>query len=178
MRIRIRMLKRTDAVDSTAMDPQVCREHLAEVLAEEVDLLAELRSLLEREYEVLGSKDAAALEKTVLERQQQVGALARIEEHRRSLCSLYGYSPDHAGLEQLLLWCDPRGTLVSRLRECARRAADCRDLNDRNGTMVAAKLKRVEGLLEALGGRPGTADTYGSNGSAAPTRQGRVLGAA
>lgn len=176
--MRTRTLKRTDVVDSTAMDPQVCREHLAEVLAEEVDLLAELRSLLEREYEVLGSKDTVALEKTVLARQQQVGALARIEEHRRSLCSLYGYSPDYAGLERLLVWCDPQGTLISRLRECAQRAADCRELNDRNGTMVATKLKRVEGLLEALGGRPSTADTYGSNGSAAPTRPGRVLGAA
>lgn len=160
------------------MDADVCREHLAEVLGEEVGLLAELRSLLEREYEVLGARDAVALEKTVLARQERVGALARIEEHRRSLCSMHGYSPDYAGLEGLLVWCDPQGTLVSRLRECAKRAADCRDLNDRNGTMVSAKLKRVEGLLGALTGRSSAADTYSANGSAAPTRPGRVLGAA
>jgi flagellar biosynthesis protein FlgN len=161
------------------MDPDVCREHLAEVLTEEASLLAELQGLLEREYEVLGAKDAVALEKTILERQERVGALARIEEHRRSLCSLHGYSPDYAGLERLMVWCDPRGTLVSRLRVCAKRAAECRDLNDRNGTMVAAKLKRVEGLLGALTGRPATrADTYSPNGSTAPTRPGRVLGAA
>ncbi len=161
------------------MDPDVCREHLAEVLAEEVGLLAELRDLLEREYEVLGAKDAVALEKTILARQERVGALARIEEHRRSLCSMHGYSPDYAGLERLMVWCDPQGTLVSRLRECAKRAAECRDLNDRNGTMVAAKLKRVEGLLGALTGRPAArADTYSPTGSTAPTRPGRVLGAA
>jgi flagellar biosynthesis/type III secretory pathway chaperone len=78
-----------------------------------------------------------------------------------------------------LVWCDPRGTLVSRLRECAERAANCRDLNDRNGKVVATKLKRVEGLLEALTGRPpSTADTYSPNGSTSPTRPGRVLGAA
>jgi len=161
------------------MDPDVCREHLAEVLAEEAGLLADLRDLLEREYEVLGSKDAVALEKTILARQERVGALARIEEHRRSFCSMHGYSPDYAGLERLMVWCDPQGTLVSRLRECAKRAAECRDLNDRNGTMVAAKLKRVEGLLGALTGRPAArADTYSPNGSTAPTRPGRVLGAA
>jgi len=161
------------------MDPDVCREHLAEVLAEEAAILAELRDLLEREYEVLGAKDAVALEKTILARQERVGALARIEEHRRSLCTMHGYSPDYAGLERLMVWCDPQGTLVSRLRECAKRAAECRDLNDRNGTMVAAKLKRVEGLLGALTGRPvARADTYSPNGSTAPTRPGRVLGAA
>ena len=161
------------------MDPDVCREHLAEVLDEEAGLLAELRDLLEREYEVLGSKDAVALEKTILARQERVGALARIEEHRRSLCCMHGYSPDYAGLERLLVWCDPQGTLVSRLRECAKRAVECRDLNDRNGTMVVAKLKRVEGLLGALTGRPAArADTYSPNGSTAPTRPGRVLGAA
>jgi flagella synthesis protein FlgN len=160
------------------MDPDVCREHLAGVLDEEAGLLAELQTLLDREYEVLSSKDPVALERIVLERQERVGALARLEEHRRSLCSMHGYSPDYAGLERLLVWCDPQGTLVSRLRECAKRAADCRDLNDRNGTMVAAKLKRVEGLLGALTGRSATADTYSPNGSTAPTRPGRVLGAA
>ena len=160
------------------MDADVCREHLAEVLAEEAALLAELKGLLEREYEVLGSKDAVALEKTILARQERVGALARLEEHRRSLCSLHGYSPDYAGLERLLVWCDPQGTLVSRLRECAKRAAECRDLNDRNGTMVAAKLRRVEGLLGALTARPARADTYSPDGTTVPTRPGRVLGAA
>jgi flagella synthesis protein FlgN len=165
-------------VDANALDRDVCREHLAEVLAEEAALLGELRTLLEREYEVLGTKDAIAVEKAVLARQERVGALARVEEHRRSLCSLHGYSADYAGLEGLILWCDPQGTLVSRLRECAKRAADCRDLNERNGTLVTAKLKRVEGLLGALSGRPSSADTYNANGSNVPTRPGRVLGAA
>jgi flagella synthesis protein FlgN len=165
-------------VDANALDRDVCREHLAEVLAEEAALLGELRTLLEREYEVLGTKDAIAVEQTVLARQERVGALARVEEHRRSLCSLHGYSADYAGLEGLIVWCDPQGTLVSRLRECAKRAADCRDLNERNGTLVAAKLKRVEGLLGALTGRTSSADTYNANGSNAPTRPGRVLGAA
>ncbi len=165
-------------MDANALDRDVCREHLAEVLAEEAALLGELRTLLEREYEVLGTKDAIAVERTVLARQERVGALARVEEHRRSLCSLHGYSADYAGLEGLIVWCDPQGTLVSRLRECAKRAADCRDLNERNGTLVAAKLKRVEGLLGALTGRTSSADTYNANGSNAPTRPGRVLGAA
>jgi flagellar biosynthesis/type III secretory pathway chaperone len=165
-------------VNASALDRDVCREHLAEVLAEEASLLVELRSLLEREYEVMGTKDAIAVERTVLLRQERMGALARVEEQRRSLCSMHGYSADHAGLERLMVWCDPQGTLVSLLRQCAKYATDCRDLNDRNGSLVSVKLKRVEGLLGALTGRGSSADTYSSTGSTAPTRPGRVLGAA
>jgi flagella synthesis protein FlgN len=161
------------------MDPEVCREHLAEILTDEVGLLGELRALLERESEVLGTRDAVAVEKTVIARQDRMSALTRLEEQRRALCSLHGFSADRIGLEHLMMWCDPEGSLVSRLRECAKGAAACRELNDRNGTLVNAKLRRVEGLLGAMTGRPATpADTYSARGSTEPSRPGRVLGAA
>src|SRR6267378_3238535 len=104
------------------MDPNVCREHLSSLLSEEVSVLAQLEELLKGEYEVLASKDVAALESTARTRQERVGALARIEEQRRSLCSMHGHSPDLIGLERLMTWCDPKGSLMSRLRECAERA--------------------------------------------------------
>ena len=161
------------------MDPEVCREHLGEILVEEAGLLGELRALLEREAEVLGTRDAVAVEKTMLAREDRMGALTQLEEQRRALCSMHGFSADRIGLEHLMMWCDPEGTLVSRLRECAKGAAACRDLNDRNGTLVNAKLRRVEGLLGALTGRPAMpADTYSARGSTEPSRPGRVLGAA
>ena len=161
------------------MDPEVCREHLAEILTDEVGLLGELRALLERESEVLGTRDAVAVEKTLIARQDRMSALTRLEEQRRALCSMHGYSADRIGLEHLMMWCDPEGSLVSRLRECAKGAAACRELNDRNGTLVHAKLRRVEGLLGALTGRPATpADTYSARGSTEPSRPGRELGAA
>ena len=161
------------------MDPEVCREHLAEILTDEVGLLGELRALLERESEVLGTRDAVAVEKTVIARQDRMSALTRLEEQRRALCSMHGFSADRIGLEHLMMWCDPEGSLVSRLRECAKGAAACRELNDRNGTLVNAKLRRVEGLLGAMTGRPATpADTYSARGSTEPSRPGRVLGAA
>jgi flagellar biosynthesis/type III secretory pathway chaperone len=69
--------------------------------------------------------------------------------------------------------------LLARLRECAASAVRCRDLNDRNAIVVAARLKRVEGMLDALTGRPTRADTYGPRGYANSNgRPGRVLGAA
>jgi flagellar biosynthesis/type III secretory pathway chaperone len=137
-------------VGTPGPDSDVCREHLGTLLAEEIDALSELEELLRREYDVLGAKNVAAIERAAVIRQQKMGELARTEEQRRQLCTMHGYSPDWIGLEDLMQWCDSEGTLLSRLRECARRAVACRDLNNRNGTLVQARLKQVEGMLAAL----------------------------
>lgn len=161
------------------MDPGVCREHLATLLREESQLLGDLEALLTDESRILETSNIEALEATTRARQERMGALARIEEQRRSLCAMHGFSADRAGLDGLMAWCDSQGTLLSRLRECAERAVRCRDLNDRNGILVAARLKRVEGMLDALTGRPARSDTYGPQGYTNSTgRPGRVLGAA
>ena len=158
------------------MDPEVYREALATLLGEESTALGQLEALLQREHEVLQSGDIGALNAMAHQRQAKIGELAQIEEHRRELCRAHGHSADRAGLEQLVMWCDPKGSLVSRLRECAERAVRCRDLNDRNAVMVNARLRNVSERLAALTGR-GEANTYGPKG-AAPVRSGRVLGAA
>ena len=161
------------------MDPGVCREHLTTLLREESELLAQLEELLAQESCVLETSDIQTLESTTRARQERMGALARIEEQRRSLCAMHGFSADRMGLDGLMAWCDSEGRLLSRLRECAERAVRCRDLNDRNGIIVAARLKRVEGMLDALTGRPTRSDTYGPRGyTGTHTRPGRVLGAA
>ena len=147
-------------------DSDVCREHLGILLTEEIASLHELEELLKREHDVLGAKNVAAIERTALVRQQKMGELARTEEQRRQLCAMHGYSPDWIGLESLMQWCDPEGTLLSRLRECASRATRCRDLNDRNGVLVAARLKQVEGALAALSPAGAQPVTYGPKGVA------------
>lgn len=147
-------------------DVDVCREHLGSLLAEEVDALQELEDVLRREHDVLAAKNVAAIERAALVRAQMMGDLARTEEQRRSLCTMHGYTPDWLGLESLLSWCDPDGTLLSRLRECAQRATRCRDLNEKNGTLVAARLKQVEGMLATLTGGASQPVTYGPKGTA------------
>jgi flagellar biosynthesis/type III secretory pathway chaperone len=159
-------------------DVAVCREHLGSLLTEEVDALHELEDVLKREHDVLGAKNVAAIERTALVRQQMMGDLARTEEQRRMLCTMHGYTPDWLGLESLMAWCDPEGTLLSRLRECAQRATRCRDLNVKNGTLVAARLKQVEGMLNALTGGAGQAVTYGPNGTAPRVNRSHEWGAA
>jgi flagellar biosynthesis/type III secretory pathway chaperone len=158
------------------MDPAVCRDHLAELLGEEVMLLSQLQQLLEQERELIASSQLEELQRTTGERQERLGALARIEEQRRALCSLHGNGTDRAGLERLVKWCDPSGALAPQLAECVGRALRCRELNDHNGLMVAARMKRVADLLQALTGRTERLDTYGPRGYPAHAHNVRELG--
>ena len=161
------------------MDPSVCREHLGTLLREESALLQELEGLLIREGRILDTSDIQTIEVTTRARQERMGALARLEEQRRSLCAMHGYGSDRAGLEALMSWCDPRDSLVEILHRCAVLAVQCRDLNDRNGIIVAARLKRVQSMLGALTGRQTRQDTYGPKGHAGfGFHPGRSLGAA
>jgi flagellar biosynthesis/type III secretory pathway chaperone len=158
------------------MEASLCREHLAELVHEELKLLEILYRLLEQERAVIASGDLKALERSTAERQAQVAALAHTEAQRNSLCSLHGQSADAAGLAHILRWCDPKGTLSAPLRDCRERALKCRQLNDRNGLMVSAHLKRVDERLRALRGRTDRAATYGPRGALAGAHPGRMLG--
>lgn len=143
------------------MDPSICREHLEKLISEEASTLARLETLLAAEHAVLSSNDIEELDRAGSARQACIGELARIEDERRSLCRMLNVSADAPGLEQLLAWCDPSRILQRRWADCAAGAARCRSLNDRNGALVTARLKRVEGMLDVLTGRANEPKVYG-----------------
>jgi flagellar biosynthesis protein FlgN len=139
-------------------------------------LLAELSGLLEREHTILVANDVEALDQAMQERQLVVGRLLQIEDERRAMCRAHGKSGDVNGMQQLLAWCDPRGTLKTQLAETTEGAFRCRTLNDKNGALVLARMRRVEGLLGAITGqRPEAPATYGPKGYTSAPRAGRVL---
>jgi flagellar biosynthesis/type III secretory pathway chaperone len=148
-------------------------------MAEEIAALAEFAALLDKEYTALRGRDIDALEALADTRQASVVKLLKLEEERRSLCSMLGYDTDLAGLTRLLAWCDPAHTLGKRYAECASRARDCRDLNTRNGVLVGAQIKRVEGLLGAMTGTSAEPRAYGPRGQSNPyaAASGKVLSA-
>jgi flagellar biosynthesis protein FlgN len=147
------------------LDPNVCREHLERLLAEEVNALARLATLLDREHEILLANDVEELDNAGEARQACVGELVRIDDERRSLCRLMNVPADAAGLDRLLTWCDPSHNLKRRWASCAERAESCRQRNDRNGALVSARLKRVEGLLDVVTGRANQPKVYGRQGA-------------
>jgi flagella synthesis protein FlgN len=146
------------------MDPHVCREHLERLFTEEAATLVRLEELLDQEHEYLAANDIEQLERVGENRQSCIVALVAIEDERHALCRMMNVSADAAGLERMLAWCDPSHQLKNRWAACAERAARCRSLNDRNGALVSARLKRVEGLLGVVTGRANEPKVYGSKG--------------
>jgi flagellar biosynthesis/type III secretory pathway chaperone len=154
------------------------RDTLARLLADENAALGEFATLLNKEHGALSRRDIDTLETLADARQASVVKLLKIEEERRSLCSMLGYDTDLKGLAKLIAWCDPGRTLTKRYDECASRARDCRDLNIRNGVLVGAQIKRVEGLLGAMTGASSEPRAYGPRGQTNPyASSGKVLSA-
>jgi len=161
------------------LDAALTRDTLRRLLDEENANLSEFVVLLNKEFAALRGRDIDALEALADARQASVTKLLKIEEERRSLCSMLGYETDLAGLAKLLAWCDPARSLAKRYDECATRARDCRDLNNRNGILVGAQIKRVEGLLGAMTGSSAEPRAYGPRGHSNPyaNSYGKVLSA-
>jgi len=137
--------------------------------------LNELSGLLDREHGFLEANDVAALESATRDRQRCVARIFRVDEERRTLCRDLGRPIDLAGLEDLIRWCDPKGTLAGRWAECSRAATQCRKLNDRNGALVAARLKHVQARLGTLIDSRREAVTYGPRGTYSQASSGRVV---
>ncbi len=157
------------------MEPSVCRQHISKLIAEEEAALGELIRYLEREHGHLAANDVPALEGAVRERQRSVARVVRADDERIALCRQLGHGGDTRGLEQVMRWCDPDGTLARDWARCKEVAAKCRALNDRNGALVSARLKHVQARLAALIQGRTEAVAYGPRGAYAPSGLGRVV---
>lgn len=157
------------------MEPSACRDRVSQLIAEEASALDGLASLLEREHEFLVANDVAALDATLRERQRWVARVLRTDDVRRALCQELGAGTGAQGLERILSWCDPQGTLTAGWKRCAEAAARCRNLNDANAALVGVRLQHVQGRLAALIRGRGEAVTYGRQGSYPASRPGSVV---
>lgn len=157
------------------MDQAQCRERLSHLMGDEHSALGELSVLLDREHGYLEANDVVSLEGASRERQRTVARIYRVDEERRALCRDLGYALDVKGLEDLIRWCDPKGTLAEGWARCSAAAEKCRQLNDRNGALVAARLKHVQARLGTLIESRRETVTYGPKGAYSQGSSGRVV---
>jgi flagellar biosynthesis protein FlgN len=147
------------------MDQQTCRATFGRLIKEETAALGELAALLEREFTYLKDSEVQALGQAMRERQQCVVRILKVDDERRELCRALGRPFDLKGLEALIAWCDPQGTLVTAWAGCTAAATKCRSLNDRNSAMAGARLQNIQARLGMLiEGRRETV-TYGPRGT-------------
>lgn len=159
------------------MDAAACRSQLDRLLRDEAILLQLLEQQLEAEHGLLRTNDIDGLERAGDARQDTVARLLRLDDERRQLGRMLGRGDDHAGMAALLAWCDPAGSLADAYHRCAGQAQRCREQNNRNGALVAARLARINDLLRQVNPGDSAARVYGpgGSGSSAARATGRVL---
>ena len=157
------------------MDPAICRDKMSKLITEETTGLARLVELLEHEHGLLLAGDSVALGAAINERQRCVGRIQRVDDERRAMCRELNLTLDAQGLEKLLRWCDPAGSLSNRWAECAAAANRCRMLNDRNGALVGTQLRHVRARLGVLIQQGRETLTYRRNGGYSQGTSGRML---
>lgn len=140
--------------------PADARAHIERILAEESRLLASLEELLHHETVILRGNDVEAIERIGSERHQCIDALTRLDQERAEASRLHDGGTGRQGFERLLEWCDPGRALHARWQGNLDIARRCKDMNDRNGVVVTARLNRVQDLLGKLRGT-NPPSTYG-----------------
>ena len=151
--------------------------HVERIIAEEAGLLGSLEQLLRSEAEVVRGDDVEAIGRIGAARHQCIEALTRLDAERSDACRMLGFGNGRGAFDRLLQWCDPAGALRARWRANLDGARRCKDLNDRNGAVVTARLNRVSQLLATLRGAPPAA-TYGPKAAAAAMLGHRDFGCA
>lgn len=114
---------------------------------------AELATVLEAERDALAGADAAALDRVGERKQALMQQLEQLDAERVQL----GHSAPAAAHLLEPAWQQVLGTLQI-----------CRDLNQRNGTLVGQRLGQVRRALAVLSGQSGEAGVYGPSGELHP----------
>lgn len=160
------------------MDHLATRQLASRLIGEERTLLERFAQLLEREAAALRTDEVAVIEGAGADRQECSSALLGLDEERRNACRMLGFGDGRDAFERLLAACDPSGDLERRWQSSRELLLRCKDLNDRNGAVVTAKLRRVEALLVTLRGGDAGPRVYGAGGQPAAAARSVSLGLA
>ena len=135
---------------NAAIDPALCRDSISRLLADEAQWLSLLEEQLALEHTLITDDDVDGLQESGTARQSCVSKLVRIEDERLSICRQLGQSADVVGLQAILSWCDPQGSLQPAMQNTTQLATRCREQNTRNGMLVSARLQRISGVVSLL----------------------------
>ncbi|HEY2418490.1 MAG TPA: flagellar protein FlgN [Steroidobacteraceae bacterium] len=127
-------------------------KYLNRILAEEARLLGEFERVLRQETEIVRGEDTAAIERIGDQRHSYVDTLTRLDAERAEACRMFSFGNGRDALERLFQWADSSGALQRQWLTNLELARRCKNANDQNGAIVAAKLGRVQQLLGKLRG--------------------------
>lgn len=128
---------------------------LITLLREELVTVESLRQLLQREYEILKSRDLPGLEQIISEKQVCADHIRSLTAKRLDYLQAQGFSADMQGLTACMNASQPgeRTVLNTLWAELADAAEQVRAQNQINGTVIAASRNHIEQIRGILSGR-------------------------
>lgn len=158
------------------MERTDCRQRLGEILVREIECAAAFVQVLNAEKTALAGRDPGALETAVEAKQRCAEELQELDRQRVELLKSAGFSPDRAGVESCIQWCDADDSLSPRWQRLLALLEQCRDLNLANGNLLELNRHHAERALAILRGQQPDAKLYGPAGETTTGSLSRTLG--
>lgn len=148
--------------------------NLLQLFIDDIGHAKRLLELMDEEFQALGERDLARLERLLADKQPLLALLDQHGRQRSQLLAGLGLAADRAGLQQLAERSPLGRDLLERSDELGQLLESCQAANQRNGRLIRANRASVGGMLGIL--RGGEAPSlYDSRGTAARIGQQRPL---
>lgn len=133
-------------------------------LEELLSRIGDMRSLLQREEEVLSARDAAQLDEVTAIKEQLARTINKLSQSLSDELKRRGLPAMPACLDLLTPSEPKRALLAATWQEIAALAAECERLNEANGAYITLLRQHVQRCLDVLHERPAHSLTYGPDG--------------
>jgi flagellar biosynthesis protein FlgN len=150
----------------------------AETLREERIVTQDFLALLQLEQECLLTGNADAIGAHIENKSACLRKLAGHAERRRRFLLARQLSPDRPGMEQWVANAGESAGIAAEWRQLLETTRLAREVNETNGSLIAARLRSNQQALAALTAAASGAGLYGRDGQASGSRDPRRLGAA
>lgn len=133
-------------------------------LEELLSRIGDMRSLLQREEEVLSARDTALLDEVTVAKEQLARTINQLSLALSDDLKRRGMPAMPACLDMLPGSDQGRARLAATWQEIAALAGECERLNDTNGAYITLLRQHVQRCLDVLHERPANSLTYGPDG--------------
>lgn len=146
------------------------------LMQQEIDCAERIGKVLNEERQALGGRDPEALERVTVAKQTLLKEMEQRVAAHEGFLSARRLPPGKAGTEQFLADLPQDSELPALWQRLQESAAQCRDENRVNGSIVALSRVRVQRALELLHGKPDNAKTYGREGETHASARSQFIG--
>lgn len=143
-------------------------------LQEDIGHAQQLLALIESEHQALLARDLATLESLIDQKQPTLALLAQHTTERSLHLKQQGYSTDRDGLVAMSHALNLDGKMIEAADQLATLIEQCRNANERNGSLVRSNQAATGKVLGLLRGTEAP-NLYDQKGSASKINQARPL---